>query len=191
DIDGLYTKHPNSPFAEFIDLVREIDDDIISMAQSGSKSGRGGMKTKILAADIASKCGSYVVITSVENAAVDQLILGETKCTLFLPAEKLPNKSIWLMYATNASGNVIIDEGAIKALKKGASLLLPGIGKVEGTFVEGDIVQISDKNGVAFAKGISNYSSKVINERLDQKKEGILPNKTFEVISHENMEFLY
>ncbi|MHA1339299.1 MAG: glutamate 5-kinase [Promethearchaeota archaeon] len=190
DVDGLYTKHPNSPKAEFIEIVQNINETVKKMAGFQSKGGRGGMKTKIMAAEIASKVGAYTIITNAKKINIQKLLDDKLKCTIFLPSKALPSKKIWLIYATNADGKIQIDNGAIKAIKNGASLLLPGIVKTYGGFVEKDVVLIVDQHQNVIAKGIANYSSKVIKERLEQLKEGTLPKKTFEVISHENMEFL-
>ncbi|MCP4761605.1 MAG: glutamate 5-kinase [archaeon] len=184
DVNGLYTKHPNSPKAEFIDIVEKVDDKIKKMGQKGGKGGRGGMKTKILAAEIATKSGAYTVITSAKDSTIDELISGNIKCTIFLPEKARSKKSIWLIYATNADGKIVIDEGAKKALKSGASLLLPGIRDIQGNFVEKEVVQIIDENLTVFAKGIVNYSLKVLNEKIKENSRGVV------VISHENMEFI-
>lgn len=190
DVDGLYTKNPSHDNAEFIDIVEKVDEKIRMMAGSSSKGGRGGMKTKILAAEIVTKSGGYMVITSAKDASLTELIKGNLKCTIFLPVKDLPKKSIWLTYATNVAGKIQIDDGAVKAISSGASLLLPGIKDTIGDFVEKDVVQIIDTNSKIIARGITNYSSKVIQERLHQKNGGTLPKKTYEVVTHENMEFL-
>ena len=149
-----------------------------------------GMKTKILSAEIATKCGAYTIIASAKNTAINELFNGNNRCTVFLPNKSLPNKKIWMIYAANACGKIAIDNGAVEALKKGASLLLPGITNVDGDFVEKDVVEIVDQSDSVIARGITNYSSKVICERLAQLNEGTLPKKTFKIISHENMAFL-
>jgi len=190
DVDGLYSKHPNSPKAVFIDLVEKNDDSIKKMVTSGSKGGRGGMVTKLLAAEIATKSGAYTIITHAKQASIEELLTGNKKCTIFMPNRVLTNKNLWLMYATNSDGRIIIDEGATKALGSGASLLLPGISSIEGKFKENDIIQIVDPKNKVLAKGISNYSSKVIQERLTQKVNGTLPKMSFgPIVSHENMIF--
>ena len=190
DVDGLYTKHPNSPKAEFIEIVETINDEIKKMGGSQTKGGRGGMKTKIMAAEIATKTGAFTIITHSKKFNIESLFNNELKATIFLPSKSISGKKIWLIYATNAEGKIFIDEGALEAIKNGASLLLPGIIKTSGNFVERDVVQIVDKNSKIVAKGIVNYSSKVIQERINELKEGILPKRTFEIISHENLEFL-
>mgnify|MGYP006282323123 CR=1 FL=1 len=190
DVDGLYTKHPNSPNAEFIEVVNKIDARIKGMGQTATRGGRGGMKTKILAAEIATKSGAYTIITSAKDVSVTDLLSGNMRSTIFTPEKTLSNKSIWLLYATNAAGKIIIDDGAIKAIKKGASLLLPGILEAIGDFVERDVIQLVSQAGNVVGKGITNYSSKVIRERIAQKREGVLPKRTFEVVTHENMEFI-
>jgi len=196
DVQGLYTKHPNSPKAEFIEIVPEIDEKIKAMGKAGSKGGRGGMKTKLLAAEIATKSGAHVMITSVKDEKLGDLLEGNIKSTLFLPNQNsngrrsLADRVIWLLFATNAEGTIIVDKGATKALRNGASLLLPGIIEVQGKFVEREVVEIRNPDGENIAKGIANYSSKVIKERINMRAKGVLPKITFEIISHENM-YLY
>ncbi|MHA1820936.1 MAG: glutamate 5-kinase [Promethearchaeota archaeon] len=188
DVDGLYTKHPNSRFAEFIDVVPEINDAIRKMAQNGTKLGKGGMKTKIIAADIATNSGIYTIIANSKKCYIPELLKGGQTCTIFLPKKtNLRNKQIWMIFATNIKGKVYIDPGAEQALKNGASLLLPGIIKIEGSFREQNVVQIINKDNKVLGRGLTNYSAKVIKERLKQLKENTLPKKTFEIISHEKL----
>ncbi len=188
DIDGLYTKHPNSSEAKFIDIVPKIDDKIHQMAKGEDKGGRGGMRTKIKAAEISSKGGAYTIISSAQDFSIHKLFNNKQKCTIFLPNPVASKRSHWLLYAANAVGAVIIDEGAKNALNKGASLLLPGIQKVSGKFRQDDVINIIGPDNIPFLKGISNYSSKVIKERIEQLKIKILPKKTFIIIEHEDME---
>jgi glutamate 5-kinase len=142
DIDGLYTKHPNSPYAEFVPYVPEITPEVMRMGKGGSKFGRGGMTSKIIAANIVTKAGGCAIVAHAKNSRIKDMLQGSTKLTFFGPSEKLPNKQIWLLFGTNVKGRIYVDKGAKQALLDGASLLFQGINHIFGRFKLGDIVGI-------------------------------------------------
>jgi len=156
DIDALYDKDPKKyPDAKPIDTVFEITDEIIKSAGGkGSKFSAGGMKTKIEAAKIAANAGCRIVLANgrIENV-IEKIIAGQTIGTLFLPKRKLSNRERWILNSTPA-GKIIIDDGAIKAVKNKKSLLPSGIKSLEGPFETGEVVWLNDK-----AKAVSNFSS--------------------------------
>lgn len=163
DVDGLYTKHPNAKDAEFIERVDELNDDIWRLGYEGSKSGRGGMATKLKAAEISSKSGIWMIIAHAKRVSLAKLINDGDKCTVFKPEIKMPDKKVWMVFAANVSGRVTVDDGAIKALHQGASLLLPGIKECTGTFHKDDVIEFWDeKQERLIGKGITNYSSQEI-----------------------------
>lgn len=167
DIDGLYDKNPQKHCdAKLVKLVGKIDEDIKKMAgMEGSKFGTGGMYTKIIAAEMATKIGTNLVIASGENPEnINRIVNYEMVGTLFIKKDKkIKSKKYWLAYGTNKNGNIYVDNGAEKALLTGNSLLPVGIKKVEGKFDKGTIVQMMNSKGNVIAKGISNYSSDEIN----------------------------
>lgn len=167
DIDGLYDKNPQKHSdAKLVKLVGKIDEDIKKMAgMEGSKFGTGGMYTKIIAAEMATKIGTNLVIASGENPEnINKIVNYEMIGTLFTKKDKkIKSKKYWLAYGTNKNGNIYVDNGAEKALLSGNSLLPVGIKKVEGKFDKGTIVQMMNSKGNIIAKGISNYSSDEIN----------------------------
>jgi glutamate 5-kinase len=156
DIDALYDKDPKKHAdARPIDTVFEITDEILKSAGSrGSKFSSGGMKTKIEAAKIAANAGCRIVLANgkAENV-IERIIAGETIGTLFLPKRKLSNRERWILNSSPA-GKIIIDDGAIKAVKNKKSLLPSGIKGIEGTFEAGDVIWLNDK-----AKAVTNFSS--------------------------------
>jgi glutamate 5-kinase len=156
DIDALYDKDPKRySEAKPIDTVFEITEEILKSAGGkGSKFSAGGMKTKIEAAKIASNAGCRIVLANgrMENV-IERIIAGETIGTLFLPKRKLGNRERWILNSTPA-GKIIIDDGAIRAIKNKKSLLPSGIKAIEGTFEAGEVVWLNDK-----AKAVSNFNS--------------------------------
>ncbi|WP_156851601.1 glutamate 5-kinase [Bartonella refiksaydamii] len=160
DIDGLYTKSPrHDPTAEFIPFIASITSDIEKMADvAASEFSRGGMKTKLDAGKIANSAGTAMVITSGKRmnplAAIDR---GERR-SFFVASEKPVNAwKAWISGHLDPSGILTIDQGAVKALEAGKSLLAAGVVAVEGRFHRGDTVAIVDANGIEIARGLVNY----------------------------------
>jgi glutamate 5-kinase len=199
DVDGLYTYNPKrSKKAELISIVDEITPEIERIAETGGKTGVGGMKTKIQAAKVTMKSGIPLVIANgrEENILI-RTIEGERVGTLFMPktTRKMNGKEHWIRFASSPKGRIKVDEGAKTALiKNGSSLLPSGIIGVENEFRSGDTVSIVDTEGVEFAKGISNYSSSDIEKikGLQSKEiEQILGRKDYnEVVYRGNMVLL-
>ena len=167
DIAGLYTADPGvDKTATLIPEVRQIDSRIFGLA-GGSRSGlgTGGMYTKLQAAKMATACGVAVVIARGSEAdVITRLANGESIGTRFLPtADKLESRARWMLAGLCVKGKLIIDDGALSALKKDKSSLLgAGIESVEGDFERGDLVDIFDSRGNRWGSGISNYNSREV-----------------------------
>lgn len=164
DVDGLYDADPRkNKQAKRLEVVSEITPQIESLGFCASSRGRGGMKTKLEAAKIVTRCGAAMVIAYGKRpGAVSALWSEPNPGTLFLPTGNLSSKKSWLAYATNVTGGVRINAGAVKALlEKGASLLPIGVTGVVGTFERGDSISILDENGHEIARGLTHYSSEV------------------------------
>jgi len=164
DTGGLYTADPvKNPDAELIPLVTKIDASIKRLgAITGSDLGTGGMVTKIEAAALAMSSGVRVVIANGrEPDIITRLAAGESIGTHFLPATtNLESRQRWMLSGLSTRGKLIIDTGAVLALRKqNRSLLSAGIQKVEGRFNRGDIVAIYDSERTQIGCGITNYSS--------------------------------
>ncbi|SHO58484.1 glutamate 5-kinase [Vibrio quintilis] len=164
DQKGLFTADPRKdPNAELIREVKKIDDTLRKIAGgSGTTLGTGGMATKLQAADIARRAGIEVIIAAgrAPNVISDSLS-DMPQGTRFLPLEEaLENRKRWILAGPIASGDIVIDDGAVEAvLTKGSSLLAKGITRVNGVFARGDVARISNRNGKTIARGISAYSS--------------------------------
>jgi len=164
DVDGLYTANPEEPGAELIKTVEGITSELKSSLTGKSKLGRGGIQSKIKAAEIATSCGIPVVIANSrrENVIVD-IILGKAVGTYFKPQTPMPAVKRWIAYGASVKGEIHVNEGAKKAVLEGSSLLPVGITKIVGYFNEGDVVSLIDENGCEFARGNPNLSSGDLN----------------------------
>ncbi|SDH68480.1 glutamate 5-kinase [Vibrio xiamenensis] len=164
DQKGLFTADPRKdPNAELIKEVTTIDDTLRQIAGgSGTTLGTGGMATKLQAADIARRAGIEVMIAagSAPNVIVDALS-DTPNGTKFLPCtEALENRKRWILAGPSASGDLVIDAGAVKAVvAKGSSLLAKGVLETRGKFARGEVVRVCDSDGHLIARGISAYSS--------------------------------
>ncbi len=165
NVDGLLEQSRNgvqsSADGEVIPLVAEITPEIQSLAAGPSESGRGGMRTKLEASEIAMKCGGIAVIGNGSHPdTLDRIFAGEKTGTAFLPAKRMPGKRRWIAYAANVRGRVVVDAGAHRAITQGkASLLASGIVRVENRFASMDVVSIVDSEGREFARGIAKCAS--------------------------------
>ncbi|MEM3642114.1 MAG: glutamate 5-kinase, partial [Candidatus Bathyarchaeia archaeon] len=165
NVDGLYTKNPSKPGAELIRVVEKITPELKESAEGKGKLGRGGMKTKLQAAEIAMQSGIPLIIANSrrENILIDALNRKNVG-TYFKPAEKAISRiKRWIAYGATVKGCIYVNEGAKQAILKGASLLAVGIENVSGQFQVGDAVTLASSEGKEFAKGISNYTSEEIN----------------------------
>ena len=197
DINGLYDDNPKeNPNAKLISEVKNVTSDIENFAHSASKGGRGGMKTKLEAAKVVTHSGSYVKIANgKEPQIIKRLFSGENLGTTFFPAEQLSQKRRWIAYATNITGQIVINGGAKKAiLKENKSLLAIGVTHIKGVFSRGDVISILDEDNNEVARGIANYDSddckKIIGEHSDNIYE-ILGHKNYDaVITKDNIAIL-
>ena len=161
DIDGLYTADPNEdPDAEFISRVREITPAIEAMAGgAGSDMGSGGMQTKIAAAKIAMGAGCHLCIAKGAPQNPLQRIEDGERCTWFLPSSTpMATRKQWIAGTLKPAGAIVVDDGAVRALMGGKSLLPAGVTRAMGRFDRGDTVSILGPDGAEVARGICAYS---------------------------------
>ena len=165
DVDGLYTKNPKIfKNAKLIKTIKKINKDVEKYAtKSKSLYGSGGMKTKIDAAKICQLSGCTMAIANGLYSRPLKKIINENNCTWFLTKiSKLDARKRWIIGSISPKGQLIIDDGAVEALKKGKSLLAAGIRKVNGHFQKGDHIKVLDKNMKEYARGLSSFSSEEI-----------------------------
>ena len=165
DVDGLYTDNPKkNKKIKFIRTVKEIDENIRKCAtKTENFYGSGGMKTKIEAAKICQLSGCYMAIANGNYINPIKKIINDQKCTWFLPrVSKLDARKQWIIGSIAPKGEVIIDQGAIKAINNGKSLLPAGVKKINGSFEKGDHILVKDLNNVECARGLTSFSSNEI-----------------------------
>ncbi|MTI43782.1 glutamate 5-kinase [Roseibium hamelinense] len=160
DIDGLYTAPPaHNPHAVFLPEVPRITPEIEAMAGSaGSELSRGGMKTKIDAAKIATIAGTTMAITTGKPLHPISKLDGGARATWF-PALATPAsaRKAWIGGHLEPRGDLVLDNGAVAALRKGKSLLPAGITLTKGNFLRGDAVNILSASGRIIGRGLVAY----------------------------------
>ena len=164
DQRGLYTADPRSnPDAEFVAVATAGDPALEKMAGGAASSlSKGGMITKILAAKRAARSGAATIIASGrEHDVLTRLAAGEMIGTQLNPSSTvLHARKQWIADHLRASGRLILDDGASRALVENHTSLLPvGVIAVEGEFVRGEVVSCMTQAGVEIARGLVNYSS--------------------------------
>ena len=164
DQPGLFTGDPRKDSsATLVMNAHAGDPDLEVMAGgAGSSVGTGGMQTKILAAKRAARSGAHTVICSGrEENILLRLAEGEAIGTqLISRQETLAARRQWLADHLQLRGGVVIDDGAVRALREeGKSLLPVGAKGITGNFLRGDVVAIVDNTGHEIARGLVNYSS--------------------------------
>ncbi len=192
DTDGLFTADPRlHPDAR---IVGEVSDfavlDELAIGHTTSPLGSGGMRSKVVAAEMATAAGiATVICNGLREGALAAVLAGEHEGTRF-PAREARYSSfkLWLKYAKPARGTLLIDAGAERALREGSASLLPvGIVEVRGEFDAGDAVEIaqSAEQGRTLAKGICNYSAEELRRVIGLKSSSvreILPRATEEAV---------
>jgi glutamate 5-kinase len=192
DIEGLCDSDPRvNPNARCISLVEDIDVDTGEIA-GGTKSETsvGGMVSKIQAARKASRFGiPTVVARGTKEEILHQILKGKEIGTLILPkGEALSSRKHWIAFNPKPKGDLIVDDGAKKAIvQKGKSLLPSGVVKIKGGFDRGDLVTCLGPRGKEFARGLVNYSAteleKIKGLRSDQI-ESVLGYKYSDEVIH-------
>ena len=162
DVDGLYTAPPSDPAAELVETVTRTDDlRAVLVGGSGSSVGTGGMVTKVQAATMAAASGIGVLLTNADK--LDQVFAGRKVGTWFEPTTSRPaSRRLWSAHAAPSCGELVIDEGAVRALTdRKKSLLAAGITAVMGNFRSGDVVDVAGPTGL-IARGIAAYDADTI-----------------------------
>jgi glutamate 5-kinase len=162
DVEGLYDKNPSQfPDAKLIPVVEKIDKAVEQLAGGAASGvGTGGMRTKIQAAKICVQSGIPMVIAHGREPDVIARALAGECGTRFLPTETAPmsSRKRWIAFGVTPKGTLTVNDGAKRQLVEGGKSLLPaGVTHMTGHFQSGDLVQIVDAAGHAFAQGFVNY----------------------------------
>jgi glutamate 5-kinase len=177
DIDGLYDKPPVAGSdAKRVPVVARITPEIEAMAGvSASENSRGGMLTKIEAGKIATTAGTHMVIASGRVAHPLQAVVQGAPCTWFLtPANPVTARKKWIAGSLEPRGALVIDAGAVKALRGGKSLLPAGVMRIEGAFGRGDAVVVRGPDGAEIGRGLVAYDADDANKIKGRSSTDIL-----------------
>ena len=161
DVDGFYTADPgSSKDAEHIPLVTSINTETLAMAgETRSDVGTGGMATKVQAASIAMHAGCSTVIASGAITHPLRALNDGARCTIFrASATPAAARKQWLAGVLEVRGDLQLDDGAVKALRDGGSLLPVGVVTVSGDFRRGDVVTLKNASGADIGRGLAEYS---------------------------------
>src|SRR3954465_119451 len=177
DTDGLFTADPRvDPSASLIAEVTDFERlEELQIGVSKSPLGSGGMRSKVVAADMATAAGiPAVIINGTRPGTVVRAVAGEAEGTRFHPqAQRMSSFKLWLKYAKPSHGRLVVDPGAERALReRGTSLLPVGIVEVQGEFQAGDAVDVA-ADGRLIGKGIVNYSAEELRGVKGLKTEDV------------------
>lgn len=169
EVEGVYTHAPGTPGAELVSEGTALKD-----AELGDPAplGKGGMRSKVLAAEMGAAGGIPTVIASgIGESVLGPLLAGEERGTRFAPAERaLSAYKLWLRFGKPVAGTLRVDSGARRALvEDGRSLLAVGVLSCEGHFRAGEAIEIAEESGEAFAKGIADANA----EEITRKPRGL------------------
>ena len=163
DVEGLFDRDPRKPGATLIRWVDKWTPELARVAGgAGTIGASGGMATKLAAAKRLSSFGiPTALIPSRRPGALAALFAGEEMGTVFAPAQKgTHGRDRWLSSAARARGTLVVDAGAVAAIRShGKSLLPRGIVRVEGSFGVADPVNIAGEDGTVFARGLTAYEA--------------------------------
>jgi glutamate 5-kinase len=162
DQKGLYSADPrNTKNAELISETDAGNPELLAMAGDGGALGRGGMRTKVRAAQRAARSGANTLIASgSEDNVLLKIAAGENLGSLLLAkAGPITARKQWLANQLNLCGTLHLDAGASQALLRASSLLAVGVSQVDGHFKRGDLVSCISNDGKEIARGLVNYSA--------------------------------
>jgi glutamate 5-kinase len=189
DVEGLFTASPRTdPAAVLVPSVEDFSAlGELAIGHTTSPLGTGGMRSKVVAAEMATAGGVETVICSgLREGALAEALDGAPTGTRF-PARETRYSSfkLWLKYAKPAQGTVVVDDGAARALRDGGTSLLPvGITEVRGSFDVGDAVQVAH-GAIVIGKGICNYAADELGKVMGMKSPAVrqvMPRATDEAI---------
>jgi glutamate 5-kinase len=162
DIDGLYTADPKrDPGAVHLPVIERLTEEIMGMGGEPPPGySSGGMRTKLIAARIATEAGCAMAIALGNPEHPIQALLDGARCSWFLPTpEGRSSRKRWIAGRLAPMGVLVVDEGAARALAQGRSLLPAGVRRVEGDFHRGDPLSVRDLAGRELARGLSAYDA--------------------------------
>jgi glutamate 5-kinase len=170
DVPGVYDRDPRSdPEARLLPRVDDPERLVTATGGPASTASRGGMKSKVEAAAVASRAGCQAVIASGRDPGVlAQVLAGREVGTWFPARGALDARRRWIAFAVATRGTLHLDEGAVEAVRRrGASLLAAGVRRVEGRFRRGDVVELRDPAGRLIGRGMMHWDAETTRRWCD------------------------
>jgi glutamate 5-kinase len=196
NVDGLLTKAPNAKgeaVTSVVPFVSKVTVELKALASGPTARGRGGMITKLEAAEIAMRTGIAVIANGTHPDTLPRLFRGVSTGTVFASASRMRGKRRWIAFAGSPRAQLIVNEGARDAiLNRKASLLASGVVRVQSEFTAQEVVSVVDSDGREFARGIPTCDSREAqrmivssNNRRQRAKEHVLVSRDNIVLTHE------
>ncbi len=176
DVDGLYTADPrNNPQVEHLALIESLSPEIMAMAGGANAQadvGTGGMATKLEAARIARSAGcATLIVSGLVERPLTGVADGARASLITAPATPLAAYKQWIAGSLEPAGVLVLDDGAVAALRQGRSLLAKGVQRVEGRFDKGDCVRLTGLTGGVLGVGLAAYPADEM-ERIRGRHSG-------------------
>jgi glutamate 5-kinase len=194
DVEGVYAAYDTTgPSGKIVAQIEAGDERLEKMTGvARSRTGSGGMETKIRAARLLMACGEMTLIAHARKHRLLDILAGEDIGTLFIPKKgRLRSRKRWIAFASSCKGHVVVDHGAERALtRQGKSLLPAGVVSGDGAFEAGDVVRIENPSGADLGRGLSRYSlselAKICGKSSEQVAT-ILNRQATEVIHRDDL----
>ncbi|MEE8451872.1 MAG: glutamate 5-kinase [Thermoguttaceae bacterium] len=183
DVEGLFDGDPDDPDSQVISTVDRLDSSTFDLVcDDWDGLGTGGMQSKLEAARLATTAGENVIIAGgLMPDVLGRILAGERVGTLLLAqGQAVAARKRWIGLTVQPRGRLVLDAGACRAVQhEGRSLLSVGVIKVDGQFIKGDVVAVQDAGGTEFARGLTNYNSKDL-----QQIQGLRSDQIARVLGH-------
>ncbi|NQU77260.1 glutamate 5-kinase [Candidatus Falkowbacteria bacterium] len=191
NVDGIYDKNPKEKDAKLISNIKNVNE--IDVAKTTSTFGKGGMASKVNAANLAANAGiEGFVINGLKEKNLEKLILDTSKIGTRIKAssKKLNQKRGWLFIGKLRPGKIFIDRGAGEAIKSGNSLLAIGVKEARGNFHNKDVVSVLDEKNNIIGYGTVNYDFEKLKKIKGMEKNEIKKHYEREIIHRDNLTIL-
>tara|TARA_Y100000768_G_scaffold387278_1_gene378068 strand:+ start:4026 stop:5132 length:1107 start_codon:yes stop_codon:yes gene_type:complete len=197
DTDGIYSQDPKKKTSNNVQLIREIGSiDKIDAVVGGAsgKLGSGGMESKLAAARMASWAGVTTTIAAAtrQNVVAESLLqVGESGTIVHPKPKPLSARKLWIAFAVEPKGKLVIDNGAQEAIEEnGGSLLVVGVLDQHGEFDRGDAVEILNEKSELIARGLVSFSSSQLKDSLSKNASEAENMQLSEVIHRDELVIL-
>ncbi len=175
DVDGVLNGPPDDPVSQVIPEIMAVEE-FMDRIDDTAKISKGGMRSKLLMADLITSLGSSMrIVNGFQKNALARVVLNNESLGTFFPPKKKKASGIksWLATSATSDGKIIVSTYLADILrrKQTASILFAGIEKVEGNFNGKDVVDVCDDNGIFLGRGIVKFSSSELEQKVKWHKE--------------------